>query len=153
MYLNRFLVVATKDELSLPAALELLDSGTPAVVTGVGGTNVIQSLSFFPRDCEIVNVGYCGSRSFGVGDRVEISDCMLYHPNCSFSEQTFHIGQGNARCLTAGDFVQDAVLNDGTVVDMELAYIAAMGFKNIKSIKYVSDKLDYGEYERTLGRS
>lgn len=62
-------------------------------------------------------------------------------------EETFELGNHDTLCLTAGDFVLDgADLPEKSVVDMELAYIAAFGFASVMSIKYVSDALNLRQY-------
>lgn len=146
---TRYLVVATEDELILPAAREQID-GRRVIVTGVGGTNVIRALRDIPKDADILNVGYCGSANFAVGTALTIGRARLYHPNVEFAEQTFILGSGAGLCLTAGDFVNEADIPTDAVVDMELAYICALGFTNLKSIKIVSDHFDYDQYEKTI---
>ena len=51
---------------------------------------------------------------------------------------------------TAGDFVTSGQLPEHSVVDMELAYILALGFHNVQATKYVSDNLNYQQYEQTI---
>ena len=149
---KEYLVVATKEELLLPEAVVAMERGLPVIITGVGGTNIIETLSLLPRDIKLLNVGYCGSDKFPKGKAVEVSYCRLYHPNCTFREKEYHVGIGNTNtvCLTAGDFVQDGELPDNSVCDMELAYICALGFK-VRAVKYVSDGLDYKEYVDSSG--
>ena len=143
----KYLVVATQEELNLPAAQ---DEERVPIVTGVGGANVIKALQGLHLAADILNVGYCGSRAFPVGHVCEIGECRTYHPNCDFEERTFKINGGDVLCLTSGDFVVGGELPHNSVVDMELAYIAAMGFKNLKSVKYVSDSLDYEQYTKEI---
>ena len=144
----KYLVVATEDELSLPAAREQSE-GRRVVVTGVGGTNVIRALRDIPKDADILNVGYCGSANFAVGTALTIGRARLYHPNVEFAEVDFSLGSHGVTCLTAGDFVKDgAGIPKDCVVDMELAYIAALGFADLQSVKYVSDNLNLEQYEK-----
>ena len=143
----KYLVVATQEELKLPAAQG--DDRIP-IVTGVGGANVVKALQGIHLAADILNVGYCGSTAFPVGHVCEIGRCRTYHPNCDFEERTFEINGGDVLCLTSGDFVSGGDLPPMSVVDMELAYIAAMGFKNIRAVKYVSDNLDYKQYEQCI---
>ena len=141
----KYLVVATHEELKL-----YQDEDRIPIVTGVGGVNVIKALQGLHLADDILNVGYCGSRSFPVGSVCKIGQCKTYHPNCDFNEQTFNLEGGDVLCLTSGDFVVGGELPHNSVVDMELAYIAAMGFKNLKSVKYVSDSLDYEQYTKEI---
>lgn len=143
----RYLIVATAEELQLPAAQ---GTGRVPIIMGVGGTNVIQSLMLIDRFADILNVGYAGSQYYDIGTEVKIEESRLWHPNCTFEEPTFHLHGGDALCLTAGDFITSGNLPPKSVIDMELAYIAAMGFRNLTSVKYVSDRLDYREYEEAL---
>lgn len=149
---NRFLVVATEAELSLVYARYALDGGRQPIVTGVGATNVILALRKLPRHADVLNVGYCGSNRYPVGACVFIADTRLWHPNVDFKETTFHLSDGGeALCLTSGDFVLDgADLPAKSVVDMELAYIAAFGFQSLRAVKYVSDNLNLNQYEQCL---
>lgn len=125
------------------------------VVTGVGGTNIIHALKGLPTDSEVINVGFCGSADYPVGQYVFVSKCRLYHPNVEFSEQTFQFGgSGDVLCLTSGDFVTSPThIPKGAIVDMELAYIAAFGFRKITAIKYISDKFNLKQYEDTCRTS
>lgn len=147
----RYLVVATQDELKIPQAKEAAKDRA-VIVTGVGGTNTIIALRDLPKDADILNVGYCGSWHLAIGAAVKIGVCRTYHRNCNFIEKTFYLANGNYLCLTAGDFVKDSDVPKDAVVDMELAYIAALGFTNLKSVKIVSDHLDYEQYEDTIAK-
>lgn len=147
--MSKYLVVATKAELSLPWA-ECEKGNREIIVTGVGGVNVIRALRDLPKDSDILNVGYCGSSSFPIGFTVFVREVRLWHPNVTFDEPTFTLAtRGNAICLTAGDFVKEGTgMPDKSVVDMELAYIAALGFRHLESIKFVSDNLNYEQYDK-----
>ena len=142
-----YLVVATEEELKL-----FPSDKRAVIVTGVGGANAVAALRDIPRDADILNVGYAGSRHLPIGQRITIGRCRTYHPNVTFAEQTFILGNGVGLCLTAGDFVKDSDIPKDAVVDMELAYIAALGFTNLKSIKIVSDHLDYEQYKDTIAK-
>lgn len=136
-------VAATKEELLLPYARYC---GYEEIITGVGGVNVIRALKDLPRNARIINVGYAGSQWYTKGTEVQICKCRLYHPNCTYREPTFRLYPGDDICLTAGDFVTSGILPERSVVDMELAYILALGFREVKAVKYVSDNLNYEEY-------
>lgn len=151
---TKLLVVATPEELELPWAKAMkADESRKVVITGVGGANVIRALRGYPEDAEIFNVGYCGSSCYPKGSFHWIGYCRLWHPIAgAFEEPSFKIsGLSKTICLTAGDFITDG--NDlpaHSVVDMELAYIAALGFKSIKSVKYVSDNCNFNDYKEAL---
>lgn len=117
------------------------------VRTGVGGLNVVRKLQWYNRDTPIINFGYVGSNLLPIGETVEIGECKLYHPNVEYQEPIYNLG-GGTKCYTSNDFVLDTDINEAVVFDMEFAYILAMGFQNVKSIKIVSDNLSIKEYEK-----
>lgn len=150
--MKQFLFVATLKELELPYAKVIAASPScRVIVTGVGGTNIIHALKGLPTDAEAINVGYCASLDYPIGQYVFVHQCRLYHPNVEFNERTYEIGDiGSAICLTAGDFVTEPRnLPKGAVVDMELAYIAAFGFRRVTAIKYISDNFNLEQYCQT----
>lgn len=117
--------------------------------TGVGGLNVYNSLKGLPIDTPILNFGYVGSNNYPIGTELEIGECRLYHPNVDYDEPKFNIG-GDTCCMTSNDFVLSTSIKEPVVFDMELAFILAMGFKSVKSIKVVSDNLNLKEYEERV---
>jgi len=147
MKVRKYAVIATESERRLIPAKE---RNREVIVTGVGGTNAILALRDIPRDADILNIGYAGSLHLPIGTQVRVGRVRLYHPNATFAERTFELASGSALCLTAGDFVEGGDIEKDAVVDMELAYIAALGFTNIKAIKVISDNLRYKQYERTI---
>lgn len=145
---DSYLIVATEDELKLPWSEVAMNIGYLPRVVGVGGTNIIRALKDIPRDSHIFNVGYAGSLCYPVGMARHIGRVRLHHPNVDFQEEAFELGPYDTVCLTAGDFVLDgADLPEKSVVDMELAYIAAFGFASVMSVKYVSDALNLRQYD------
>lgn len=151
------IVVATPTEVELvekvlgDAAYEYY----PIVVVGVGGANVCEHLRDVSRDTVIINVGYAGSANTPIGTVVDVDCCQLYHPNVKYKEPLYQLnlmckGAMMASCLTSNDFVLQSNERD-CLFDMELAYICAMGFKNIYSIKVVSDNLSLHQYDDTTG--
>lgn len=117
------------------------------VQTGVGALNVVRKLQWYKRDTPIINFGYVGSNSIPVGTTVDVGECNLYHPNVDYIEPRYSLG-GDTKCYTSSDFVLSTDITEPVVFDMELAYILAMGFQNVKSIKIVSDNLNLKEYEK-----
>lgn len=116
------------------------------LVTGVGGLNVYKALCDVDRNEQIINFGYCGSNLLQIGSEISVGDCRLYHPNVEYEEKAFRL-DGETTCLTSCDFVLKTEIQDPVVFDMELAFILAMGFQNVKSIKIVSDNLSLKQYE------
>ena len=137
-------------------------------ITGVGALNVLRALRDVPRDTEVLNIGYAGSANFEVGSLVEVTDVCLNHPNVTYPEPTLRLLTGGnlipaasyrsedgqksalllqARCYTNTDFVLQSDYRD-CVFDMELAFIAGMGFTRLRAIKHVSDNLSLYAYHK-----
>ena len=134
-------------------------SDATLIYTGVGAINVIRSLQHLDREAELYNIGYAGSANFDLGTWVEVTEVRLNHPAVSYKEPTLklaafslqHSEVKRAICYTNCDFVLASDYKD-CVFDMELAYMAALGFKKLHSLKYVSDNLSLHAYhELTRG--
>ena len=119
------------------------------IVTGVGGLNVVKKLRYYSLNTKIVNFGFVGSNTLPIGTRVNIGKCRLYHTNVEYQEPEYNLG-GDVPCYTSNDFVLQTDIEEPCVFDMELAYILALGFSEVKSIKIVSDNLNYKQYEETI---
>lgn len=141
------IVVATDEEYKLA---KKRFKGQKIVKTGVGGINVLETLKQYPRSLKITNFGYCGSNKLPIGTEVRIGCCCLYHPNVEYQDIKY-ILDGNIKCYTSNDFVLQTDIKEPVVFDMELAYICAM-FRNVKSIKIVSDNLSLKEYDEKVGK-
>lgn len=139
-------VVATENEYKVA---QKRFKGQDIVVTGVGGINILHALKNVDRGLEIVNFGYAGSNVIPIGTEVKIGECKLYHPNVEYDEPTYTLS-GYVPCYTSNDFVLQTNIKEPVVFDMELAYILALGFKNVESIKIVSDNLSLKEYEEQI---
>lgn len=142
------IVIATKDELVL--ANKYKNEDEEILITGVGGLNVIESLQHLDRNTPIFNIGYVGTNSLEKGKIVYINKCSLYHPNVEYEENIYELNDGDTYCYTSNDFVLETKVEEPVVFDMELAYILALGFKNVISLKVVSDNLSYDEYEVSI---
>lgn len=139
-------IVATDEEYQL--ALNRF-KGREIVKTGVGGINILTTLKEADTSHKITNFGYVGSNVIPVGTEVRVGECKLYHPNVEYKEPTYKL-DGDVTCYTSNDFVLDTDIKEPVVFDMELAYILALGFKNVESIKIVSDNLSLKKYEETV---
>ncbi len=151
--MKKLVVIAEAEEMKL--VKELGYDHRPVLITGVGALNVIEALKDIPRDTEIVNIGYAGSKDLEPGKYYAVNSVTLYHPNVNYKEPVYDIGYvgyidqnwrvDNKRCLTGCDFVLQSDEKD-CLFDMELGYIRALGFEKVISYKYVSDNLDLHEY-------
>ena len=153
--MDKYILLAEEGERTLiekagiPANEEWRDA--KIIYTGVGAINIIRALQDLPRDARLLNIGYAGSANFDIGTWVEVTEVRLNHPNVKYPEPNLQLAIGNwqlakqAICYTNCDFVLQSDYKD-CVFDMELAFIAALGFKNLHSLKYVSDNLSLHAY-------
>ncbi len=135
------------DKVKEQLGLDLHDA--ELIYTGVGAINIIHALQHLDREAELYNVGYAGSANFDLGTWVDVTEVRLNHPNVTYQEPELRLqatGYGlQAVCYTNTDFVLTSDYKD-CVFDMELAFIAALGFKHLHSLKYVSDNLSLHAY-------
>ena len=144
---ERPLIDKAREELGL----DLRDA--EVLFTGVGAINIIRSLQHLDRDAELYNIGYAGSANFDLGSWVEVTEVRLNHPNVTYAEPELklsaisnpHSVVKQAVCYSNCDFVLASNYKD-CVFDMELAFIAALGFKHLHALKYVSDNLSLHAY-------
>ena len=164
----KYIVMAEEGELPLidkaREELELDLRDAEILFTGVGAINIIRSLQHLDREAELYNIGYAGSANFDLGSWVEVSEVRLNHPNVTYAEPRLPLIDESlgaelplehetrrAICYTNCDFVLASDYKD-CVFDMELAFIAALGFKHLHALKYVSDNLSLHTYhEHTRG--
>ena len=154
--MSHLIVIAEEGERALISKY-LPDCLWPVRVTGVGAINIIRSLSDVPRDTHVLNIGYAGSANFEIGTRVEVTEVRLHHPNVTYDEPVlmldalnmglFPIADRQAVCYSNTDFVLQSNYHD-CVFDMELAYIAALGFEQVSALKIVSDNLSLHDYHQ-----
>lgn len=140
------------DQLRESTGIDL--SKEEIIFTGVGAINIIRSLQNLDRSAELYNIGYAGSANFDLGTWAEVTEVRLNHPNVTYAEPELRPTPipslkgreiKRAICYTNTDFVLASDYKD-CVFDMELAFIAALGFKNLHSLKYVSDNLSLHAY-------
>lgn len=161
--MEHLIVIADENERQLLAKY-LPDCTWPVLVTGIGCVNVIHALRDMPRDTQILNVGYAGSADYAIGTLVEVSRVSLNHPNCDYDEpecpltpldeselQTsmFPLADLKSVCYTGTDFVLASNYRE-CVFDMELGFIAALGFERVSALKLVSDNLSLHTYHDTV---
>lgn len=146
----RLIVIAEEQERELA---QQWFPNEEVLITGVGAINVLSSLRQIPLDTEIINIGYAGSANFPIGQWVEVTEVALNHPNVKYQEPALPLApltdvvadRLKAKCYTGVDFCLQSDYKD-CVFDMELAFICAMGFSTVHSLKYVSDNLSLHEY-------
>ena len=133
--------------VAMPEEIDLLkdEHKKNYIVTGSGALNVINALKNIDKETQIINVGYVGSNSIPIGERVRIGEARLYHPNVKIAEDVYLL-DGNIVCYTSSDFVLSTSIIQPCVFDMELAFIMALGFRNVISEKIISDHLSIKEF-------
>lgn len=145
------IVIAEYKELKLVEQLGYINN--PILITGVGGLNVIKALKNIPRDTEILNIGYCGSNYYKIGDIIEVEKVATNHDIAQFCEPFTFLkcdrSGKTAYCYSSTDFVLETGKIEHCVFDMELAFIAAL-FDNVRSIKVVSDNLSFKQYKNKV---
>lgn len=146
----KFLIIAEEQERKIA---EEIFPDIPVIVAGVGAFNIMKSLRDLPLDSELYNVGYAGSANYPIGSIVAVNSVRLNHPNVNYPEPEYAISvvpagkpyDFEAVCYTGVDFCLHSDYKD-CVFDMELAFIAGLGFKKVHSVKLVSDNLSLHEY-------
>jgi hypothetical protein len=147
--MRRIVAVATPQERKLIKRFLTDEDYEAVVITGVGGTNVVRTLRSYPQDTHIINIGFAGSATIPKGSTVRVKQVSLYHKACDYDEPVMKIAEEGAHCFTSCDFVGDRKA-ENSVFDMELAFIVALGFLKVESIKVISDSIDYKEYEKSI---
>lgn len=151
------IIVATDEEY---AFVKQRFKDDEIIKTGVGALNVINALKDLPKDTPLLNYGLVGSNKIPIGTFCTVSKSRLYHPIAEFDDIEFDLRQGidennqplsipienYVTCYTSNDFVTKTDIEEPVIFDMELAYILALGFTKVKSIKQVSDTLNLDEY-------
>lgn len=153
--MSKFIVIAEEGErVLLDKAREELGldlSDATLLYTGVGAINVIRTLMNVNREAELYNIGYAGSANYDLGTWVDVTEVRLNHQNVTYPEPELKVeslklkGAKQAICYSSCDFVMASDYKD-CVFDMELAYIAALGFKHLHGLKCVSDNLSLHAY-------
>lgn len=164
------IIVATDEEYKF--ASEKFGDKHKVIQTGVAGPNTIATLKDFDKSEKLLSLGFVGSNHLAVGTVVKVKDVALYHPNCTFKEETYPLEQNfpenilkailatgipprifreePVSCLTNNDFVLATKITEPVVFDMELVYLPALGFKHVSALKIVSDNLDLHAYTKTV---
>ena len=127
------------------------------IVTGVGALNVMQALRNIPLDAPLINIGYAGSANYEIGSVVAVKEARLNHPCVNYPEPTLLLPAIPADYLVDAEHVITSVCYSNTdfvlqsdytdcAFDMELAYIAGLGYSQLYALKIVSDNLSLHTY-------
>ncbi len=155
-----YILIAEEQELKLIDDLGLCKDDWQVVITGVGAINIMRATRSIPKDALVVNIGYAGSSNFEIGSWVDVTEARLHHPKVTYPEPALSLSvraqeigappaiaekMHRAVCYSGVDFVTESIFRD-CAFDMEVCFIAAMGFTRLCSLKYVSDNLDLHTY-------
>lgn len=151
--MKKYIFIAEEGERQLiDKHLSDINGEAEIVVTGVGAFNILKNLKDIPRDAEVINIGYAGSSNFAIGSVVVVTESRLNHPQVNYPEPEYILkpiaiktATQQAICYSGTDFVTESKYRD-CVFDMELAFIAGLGFTNLSAVKIVSDNLDLHAY-------
>lgn len=141
------IIVATEEEYEIAKKRFIHNK---IIKTGVGAINIINKLKDLNKKTKLLNFGYVGSNTIKIGKEIIISDVELYHPNVKYKEARYKLNNNGIKCYTYCDFVTETDITEPCVFDMELAFILALGFKNVQSIKIISDNLSLKQYEENI---
>ncbi|MBQ7409092.1 MAG: hypothetical protein IJV03_00850 [Alphaproteobacteria bacterium] len=148
-----YILVADKqeaDNIKIPNSLK--DSVKIITFGGWGDTAVIKKLSKmmlnheFNKNDKFFNIGYVGSNEFPIGSTIVVGSVAKEIPSHTVKEPSVKLDQeSKVKCYSSLNFVEST--KHTGVFDMEL-YTLATFFPKIKSVKIVSDNLNYHEYKQ-----
>ena len=129
-----------------------LENNTKIIITGFGEYHALRTIinlfkkGVFKKGDKFFNVGYCGANTYDVGEVVLVGKSYREKPSNFAKDKTYTLDKkSKVKCYTSTDFVEKS--NHKGIFDMEL-YILATIFPKIKSIKVVSDNLNYKQYKK-----
>lgn len=148
-----YILVADKQEANnLKIPKELKNDVKIIIFDGWGDTAVIKKLSRmflnheFSKNDKFFNIGYAGSNEFPIGSVVVVGTVAKENPSHTVKEPAVKLDkESKAKCYSSLDFVEST--KHTGIFDMEL-YTLATFFPKIKSVKIVSDNLNYHEYKQ-----
>ena len=150
--MNYIFVADKKEANNIKIPNELKDNVKIVVLNEWGETAVIRTLSEkllngeFKKTDRFFNIGYVGSNEFPIGKVVVVGTVSRENPSHTVNEPTFILDkESKVKCYSSLDFVEST--KHSGVFDMEL-YTFATFFPNIKSVKIVSDNLNFHEFEQ-----
>lgn len=136
-------------EVKIPKKLE---NKAKIIITGFGEYHTLRTIiklfekGIFKKEDKFYNIGYCGANAFDVGEVVSVGKSCREKPSNFAKDKTYTLDKkSKVKCYTSTDFVQES--KHTGIFDMEL-YILATIFPKIKSIKIVSDNLNYKQYKK-----
>ena len=147
-----YILVADKQEAENIKIPKELKDNVKIVILGWGETSSVKTLSKilingeFNKNDKFFNIGYVGSNEFPIGTVVVVGSVSKEIASRTVKEPSVKINkESNVKCFSSLNFVEQT--KHTGVFDMEL-YTLATFFPKIKSVKIVSDNLNYHEYKQ-----
>ena len=147
-----YILVADKQEADNIKIPQEFITNTAIIILGYGGPAALRTLSKllldgkFNNNDKFFNVGYVGSNEFPIGAVVRVGESLREFPSVKFEEKTYILDQeSKVKCYTSIDFVEKT--EHTGIFDMELYTLASL-FPNIKSVKIVSDNLNFKDWKQ-----
>jgi hypothetical protein len=146
-----YILIADKQEADNIKIPKELKDDVKIVLLGWGETATIKTLSKillngeFNKNDKFFNVGYVGSNEFPIGTVVVVGSVSREVSSHTVKEPSIKLDkESKVKCYSSINFVETT--KHTGVFDMEL-YTLATFFPKIKSVKVVSDNLNYHEYK------
>lgn len=150
--MNYILIADKKEANKIKIPNELKDNVKIITLDNWGATATIKKLSKMLLNGEInkndrfFNIGYVGSNEYPIGTVVTVGTVLKETPSHTVEEAPITLDKtSNIKCYSSPDFVESTTHTG--IFDMEL-YTMATFFPNIKSVKIVSDNLNFHEFEQ-----
>lgn len=147
-----YILVADKQEANNIKIPHELKNQVKIILLGWGETSSIKTLSKlllnneFNKNDKFFNIGYVGSNQFPIGTVVVIGSVKKEITSHTVKEPSIKLDkESSVKCYSSLNFVEST--KHTGVFDMEL-YTLATFFPKIKSVKIVSDNLNYHEYKQ-----
>jgi hypothetical protein len=147
-----YILIADKQEAKNVKIPKELKDKVKIILLGWGETAAVKKLSklmldgMFNKNDRFFNIGYVGSNEFQVGTVVKVGQVFREIPSRTVKEDAVVLDKkSQVKCFSSMNFVEQT--EHVGVFDMEL-YILATMFPKIKSVKIVSDNLNYKEYKQ-----
>ena len=147
-----YILIADKQEADNIKIPKELKDDVKIVLLGWGETATIKTLSKillngeFNKNDKFFNVGYVGSNEFPIGTVVVVGSVSREVASHTVKEPLIKLNkESKVKCYSSINFVETT--KHTGVFDMEL-YTLATFFPKIKSVKVVSDNLNYHEYKQ-----
>jgi len=147
-----YILVADKQEADNIKIPHELKNQVKIILLGWGETATIKTLSKlllnheFTKNDKFFNIGYVGSNEYPIGTVVIVGTVARENPSHTVKEPSIKLyKESSVKCYSSLNFVEST--KHTGVFDMEL-YTLATFFPKIKSVKIVSDNLNYHEYKQ-----